>query len=459
MEHEHDPIARVKGLSGYISGKILKPGPETIPLPPEIPTTQVTQQIATPIYSSSPTLDEWIFRDQLARGHITLNCTDVASLGVITTGTAKEAWDSIQTEWGKSTDMRRSHAQEALNRTTYAEGTDIQDHVKLLRTRKAAIDNLSTSAMTDETWRGTIIRSIPPTAKWLPVIPSLYTMPSSADIISTLLAHGMILGRDKPAISTTGNSSNTALAARATEGCTNPNCKAKKRSTHTTANCYWPGGGKEGQFPPNFGQRSKANATTTNTPSGPTSGQAESFVLSARLPNHDVPGQSGVLIDISTDYPPMALISKGFHDLGNGKVPTFMDSGASDTMFVSRDVFTEYQPVSSRMGDSAKAIDGGFEIVREGSVVQQYQVDGKPRNITYTRALHAPTLNANLVSVSAFDNAGLTTTFANGQGLFDEPMGPSYLLEGMSVGCMSWKRLITYQALLSPWDHYPKQCP
>ena len=60
------------------------------------------------------------------------NCIDVASLGVVTTGTAKEAWDSIQTEWGKSTDMRRSHAQEALNQTEYVEGTEIQDHIKLL---------------------------------------------------------------------------------------------------------------------------------------------------------------------------------------------------------------------------------------------------------------------------------------------------------------------------------------
>ena len=40
---------------------------------------------------------------------------DVASLGVVTTGTAKEAWDSIQNEWGKSIDMHRLHAQEALN--------------------------------------------------------------------------------------------------------------------------------------------------------------------------------------------------------------------------------------------------------------------------------------------------------------------------------------------------------
>ena len=48
-----------KGLSGYISGKIPKPGPETIPLPPKIsetPTTQVTQQITTPIYSNTPTV-------------------------------------------------------------------------------------------------------------------------------------------------------------------------------------------------------------------------------------------------------------------------------------------------------------------------------------------------------------------------------------------------------------------
>ena len=101
-----------KGLSGYIDGRIKKPGPATIPLPDTAPSTQPG---GTPIYSSMPSMDEWIFRDQLTWGHITLNCTDVASLGVITTGTAKDAWDSIQAEWGKSTDMRRSHAQEALN--------------------------------------------------------------------------------------------------------------------------------------------------------------------------------------------------------------------------------------------------------------------------------------------------------------------------------------------------------
>jgi BRCT domain type II-containing protein len=109
-----------KGLLGYIDGSIPKPDAPTTTQTATMassPATAITT--GTSIYSTTPTLDEWKFRDQLMRGHITLNCIDVASLGVVTTGTAKEAWDSIQNEWGKSADMRRSHAQEALNRTEF----------------------------------------------------------------------------------------------------------------------------------------------------------------------------------------------------------------------------------------------------------------------------------------------------------------------------------------------------
>ena len=414
-----------KGLLGYIDGKIVKPAQPA--------TGGTTTPDPTPIYSTSPNFDEWTFRDQLARGHIILNCMDVASLGVVTTGTAKDAWDSVKREWGKSTDMHRSHAQELLDKTVYAEGTDIQEHVKLLRTRRAAVDNLSGSAMTDETWKGIIIRSIPPTTKWLLVIPSLYAITSPADIFSMLLAHGMILERGNQTKPTSG-SSNTVLAVRTNDACTNPNCKAKKRSTHNTANCYWPGGGKEGQFPPNFGQQTRGNATTTHTPN-----TSEHFVLSARIVGN--PGNSGVFIHeddtspfilsmniprtsgnsgviIHEDYDPtMALVSKSFRGTTGGLIPTFMDSGVSDTMFVSKEAFTEYTATPPRSGDTAKAVDGGFEIIGEGKVTQTYLVDGQAKSITFTRALHTPTLNANLISISSFDRAGLITTFGNGRGV------------------------------------------
>ena len=138
--------------------------------------------------------------------------------------------------------MRRSHAQEALNRTEFVEGGDIQEHIKLLRTRKIALDNLSPSAMSDDTWKGIIIRSIPTTLRWLPVIPILYTLSTSADVFSMLQSHGMVLDRGSSAKGPS-SASGTVLAARTTEGCKNPNCKARKKSSHSTDNCYWPGGG------------------------------------------------------------------------------------------------------------------------------------------------------------------------------------------------------------------------
>jgi hypothetical protein len=225
------------------------------------------------------------------------------------------------------------------------------------------------------------------------------------------------------------NSSNTVLAAKANDSCTNPNCKAKKRSTHTISNCYWLGGGKEEQFPLNFGQRNRANAAT----SGSLTSQLDHFVLSAWVSKFF--GQSGIVINDPSDHPPMALTSKGFQSFQKGKVLTFMDSGASDTMFVSRDAFIEYKPIIPQNRDSAKVENGDFERVGKWNVVQWYQVDGKDCEITYTHALHMPTLNANLVSVSAMNKAGLTTIFANIKGTIQKA-DKTVVLTGQNVNRM-----------------------
>ena len=117
MDYEHDATARIERIVGYIDGQI--------PLSPHLG-TGAPIPAPTPIYSTDLSRDEWHFRDQLTRGHITLHCTDTAALGVKTTGMAREAWDSIQNKWGKSTDMCWSHVQEALDQTAYVEGMDIR---------------------------------------------------------------------------------------------------------------------------------------------------------------------------------------------------------------------------------------------------------------------------------------------------------------------------------------------
>src|SRR5260370_15251734 len=110
------------------------------------------------------------------------------------------------------------------------------------------------------------------------------------------------------------------------ESCTNPNCKAKKQSTHSTDNCYWPGGEKEGQFPPNFGQKTWANSVSSNQET------SNHFVLSAMVA--DAPGNSGIIVDEFERTTTTALVSKGFQTFNEAEIPTFVDSGASDTMFV-----------------------------------------------------------------------------------------------------------------------------
>jgi hypothetical protein len=144
-----------------------------------------------------------------------------------------------------------------------------------------------------------------------------------------------------------------------------------------TENCYWPGGGKEGQFPPNFGQRTRVNAAGAATsPHGIT---ITSFSLC----------RSKILLDyvmlkeeLICDTGDLACISKSFQSFKGGKIPTFMDSRASDTMYVSKDIFAEYKVTPPHMGNSAKATGRGFEIVGEGKVIRQYMVEGKPKDIT-----------------------------------------------------------------------------
>ena len=55
-----------KGLLGYIDGKIPKPASPTI-TDTTTTTTTTTTATSTPIYSTTPTPDEWSFRDQLDR--------------------------------------------------------------------------------------------------------------------------------------------------------------------------------------------------------------------------------------------------------------------------------------------------------------------------------------------------------------------------------------------------------
>ncbi|KAJ7210790.1 hypothetical protein GGX14DRAFT_363051, partial [Mycena pura] len=78
--------AASKGLTGYFEGTITKPaiitGASTIPT-------------ATPVYSTTPSREEWIYRDGVMKSLIVTAIVDPIGLGVKRDGNAKECWDSV----------------------------------------------------------------------------------------------------------------------------------------------------------------------------------------------------------------------------------------------------------------------------------------------------------------------------------------------------------------------------
>ena len=91
---------------------------------------------------------------------------------------------------------------------------------------------------------------------WNAVVAGIYSKTESKDVIAALTIHWdcLVLQKQKTGIST------TALQAQTKQRlvCINLNCC---RNGHTIENCYWRGGGKEGQFPPNFRNKNKMSRT------------------------------------------------------------------------------------------------------------------------------------------------------------------------------------------------------
>ncbi len=119
----------------------------------------------------------------------------------------------------------------------------------------------------------------------------------------------------------------------------------------------------------------------------------------------------------------------------------FLNSGASDHFFRNKSEFTEYEPVPYRTGTSALSSEGEFSIVGKGTVVHVFKVGGKKVEFTFKNTLHAPSLTANLISVSQFNRCGYFSLFSGGeviisQGKSGQPIlhshgsGGMYILEG-----------------------------
>jgi hypothetical protein len=286
---------------------------------------------------------------------------------------------------------------------------------------------------------------------WDPVVATLYTTKTSRDAINQLMTHWARISRDRVTNARTSTSALQAATGRQFQSrfksnvaCTNPNCRCVG---HTIEDCYWPGGGKQGQFPPNFGKRggtkpvqqTSANAADTRNTS--TSTEPKVFALAAitevdKVPSTAItptPNTPNTTTTISRTYsdavrqrevvkaeekpvvgnPPDTLLNiPESHAVFNPKsIITLLDSGASDHCFAEKELFATYCQINPpRTGHSAGK-DSTFTIEGSGTVELLMEDQGTITKVSLANSLHTPNLHSNLISVSKLVSKGASVSF------------------------------------------------
>ena len=150
--------------------------------------------------------------------------------------------------------------------TVFADGNDFSTHISNLHTKWVTANNAGTK-ITGADFRMIILSLLP--ASWDSVIGTKYEAKLSAYVISHLLIHWNCTDRSKSVINPA--TVMTALQTDAKHSCKQLQCANKNCGCwgHTIANCYWHGGGKEGQFPPGFGQHGGVHTQSTTSATNP----------------------------------------------------------------------------------------------------------------------------------------------------------------------------------------------
>src|SRR5215469_10365167 len=79
------------------------------------------------------TPEEWEQRNAYAKGMIALNVKNPIGVGLMTQGTAAEAWESLISIHDQKSALKRIQLEDELKAIKYIEGTDIKIHFATLR--------------------------------------------------------------------------------------------------------------------------------------------------------------------------------------------------------------------------------------------------------------------------------------------------------------------------------------
>ena len=147
----------------------------------------------------------------------------------------------------------------------------LRTHISTIRSYAEALERLHSDKPSDTQIIARIFTSLP--SSYSTIIKILKNSEKAHDleyITEHILAEETTQKSANHSVIHPSNSVNAALMATPKSNviCVNPICKAANRVGHTVDNCFWPGGGKEGQWPEWwFKSRGIPDSSTSTTPS------------------------------------------------------------------------------------------------------------------------------------------------------------------------------------------------
>ncbi|PPQ91523.1 hypothetical protein CVT25_008791 [Psilocybe cyanescens] len=276
----------VRGAQGYLEGRIMNPAQSVSSSsfhqatdtssastsPYAVPSS--TED--TPWTSLSPSAEEWDMRDAWCLLAICQNVKNAVGLGLKTSGTAADVWKSLEDRYNTSSDLARVYAQRELRGVTMSDGDNFQTHLSTLHVKHKQANAVGAN-ITDSDFREIILASLP--SSWDNIISTLHRTPLLMDTIVSLKMHWQRVNQNTkvqtPGTTMVALKANTRNDTFNKKVCVNANCRCHG---HLIEDCYWKGGGKEGQFPPGFGQRGGATGSAANAASHTTLPEATANV-------------------------------------------------------------------------------------------------------------------------------------------------------------------------------------
>src|SRR5271155_55858 len=441
-----EAYGRPKGLHKYWENLVKIPTPIITITSTDAAATVVASPSPgpTPVHSTTPSELEYELRENVALSSILINIVDIAGSGINPLGTSNEAWKLLLDQYGKTSDRARKMREEALANCKMTEGGKVAGeggHIEKMRTlRKSAND--AGADIKDPRFITKLLDSFP--ESWDAVITPMYSETSLSTVIMNLTTHAERLAiRDARTNLKPDKSIDTVRALEATvmalqaemktfklnrgTGTSNPN-KAHLKCTNTQCGktghlideCFQPGGGKAGQYPPWWKGKRTPNSSV------PSANLATSFVTTGDIANgshyalsasFDIKNIEEIIAQNGPVNRKIALAAAENPGTLSTGTACVADSGCTTYFFKSREAFSSYKPSEKAAGQSSKE-GASFTVLGVGTVQVKVVHNGLEQTLSFSNALHAPDVTANLISVSRMDLEGWDVVFGGKRARF-----------------------------------------